>query len=84
MAEASAAQDPEEASFEVWEENVETVRVFTKLSTQWRYAPMGGVIGLNYPAVESVLRMLKIKDKAAMLDGLRVMEMAALEEMTRE
>lgn len=55
-----------------------------KLSTQWRLGAMGGVMGLDYPAVESVLRMLKIKDKAEMLDSLRVMEIAALEEMNRE
>ena len=42
---------------------------------------MRGVIyqGLDYTAVESVLRTLKIRDRAEVFNGVRVMEAAALE-----
>lgn len=70
---------PEEEHFEVWPENWEAVQLFLRLSSQWRYGAMGGVIGLDYPSVESVMRMLRVKDKATMLDELQVMERAALE-----
>lgn len=69
----------EEEHFEVWPENWEAAQLFLRLSSQWRYGAMGGVIGLNYPSMESLMRMLRVKDKAAMVDDLQVMERAALE-----
>lgn len=82
---ANTSQEPaEDLHFEVWEENWEAVQIFMRLSTQWRYGGMGSVIGLDYPSIESVLRMLRIKERAAMLDQLRVMEMAALRVLNKD
>lgn len=66
--------------FEVWPDNWATVEVFLCCATQWRVvAGMGGLLyqGLDYPAVESVLRLLKIEDVGDIFNGLRVMEKAA-------
>lgn len=70
---------------EVWPENWDTVMVFIGLQTQWRkeIVPMAGNLiwhGLNYPAVESVIRLRGYTGKKAqdIFDGLQVMESAAL------
>lgn len=57
------------------------MRVFTLLETQWRViSGMAGMVyqGLDYAAVESLLRLLQIKNRAKVFEGLRVMEGAAL------
>ena len=79
----AAGDEPAEQHFGVWEENWETVLIFLRLSTQWRYGGMGGAIGLDYPALESVLRMRRVKNRGEMLDQLRVMERAALGVMNK-
>lgn len=64
--------------------NVDAVRVFYALSTQWRtVSGMAGaaLVGLDYTAVPTVLRLLNLPRKTwpAVFDALRVMEAAALE-----
>jgi len=39
---------------------------------------MGGIVGLNYQAVEAVFNILDIKDRAEIFAGLQIMERAAL------
>lgn len=63
---------------EIWPENVEVVMLFLRLQTQWVVGGMGGAIGLNYQSVAVVMDILGIEGKAAALDGLQVMERAAL------
>ena len=65
------------ADFEVWEENWAVVDMFLRLQTQWRTS-MSGVIGLDYGAVEWVLRLYEVDDQRSMLEDLQVMEGAAL------
>lgn len=40
---------------------------------------MGGFLGLDYPGVEAVLRMRRVKVDADLMDDLAVIEDAALE-----
>jgi len=64
---------------DVWPDNEETVKVFTRIGTQWRHG-MAGVTGLVYEAVWPVMRVLRIP-RANWLDvfeGVRVMEGAVL------
>lgn len=68
----------------MFEENVEIVVLFRMLETQWLVQPVGmfgnvRYMGLNYPSVESVMRIRKMKRQAELLDGIHVMELAALE-----
>lgn len=83
--EIQAAGTPPPAHFAVWTENWEAVQLFTRLSTQWRYGGMGGVIGLDYAAVEAAMRMIRIKpdQRSALLEDLQVMEGAALGVMNK-
>ena len=68
----------------VWEENWSTVMFFAGLGTQWNVvAGMAGVmyVGLNYPSVESTMRMQHIPrgDQKRLFEDVRRMEAAALE-----
>jgi len=82
MAAALAArQKPEPPEdFGIWPENWPAFRVFLAMATQWRYAGMSGVpTGLDYAALPMVLRSLRLKPGADMLDRLRIMEAEALD-----
>jgi hypothetical protein len=78
VAAMDAGEPPQSAECDVYAENWDTVMLFLRVQTQWRTS------GLGYPAVESVMRMCRVKDRGAMLDRLRVMEAAALEAMSEE
>lgn len=85
-AEVFGGQDLEEG-FEIWPCNVKTVDLFIGLRTQWRViAGFAGerYQGLDYPAVESYLRTMKIKRQKRVMKELQIMERAALEEMRGE
>lgn len=68
--------------FEVWPENWPAVRLFHRLSTQWRVAvgALGGrqYFGLDYAAAESLMRVYGTKNRGAVMDDLIVMEYSVL------
>jgi len=70
---------PEQPSenFEVWEENWPVVEMFMRVQTQWR-TTMNGVLGLDYAAVAWQFMMYEVKDQRALLEGLQIMEAAAM------
>lgn len=70
---------------EIWAENERSVDVFISMGTQWRVG-MAGATGLDYGPLPFVMRTQGIKrsDWTTILDDIRVMEMAALEEMHRD
>lgn len=72
----------EKVDFDVEPENWPIVMMFMRLQTQWRMGP-SGVIGLDYNAALSVFAILKVDDPDVMLDGIQVMEFAALREMSK-
>ena len=61
----------------MFEENWPVVEMFLRLQTQWRTS-MSGVLGLDYVAVEWMLRLYGVEDQRSMLEDLQVMEGAAL------
>lgn len=67
----------------VWQENWESVMLFLTLSTQWIIAPMGGAVGINYVAVESVMNLnnIKNKDRQSLFNDIRIMESSAIRVM---
>lgn len=79
------AADYEAEPIEVWEDNLESVRVFSMLSTQWR-AGMAGPTGLDYAAVLAVLRLHGLSDERAraVFEDIQTMEHAALRVIHRE
>lgn len=65
--------------FEVLPENWPIVELFMTVQTQWRFTGMGGAVGLDYNAVDVVMRRLRMEDSdGALFRGLQVMEVAAL------
>ena len=66
-----------EPDFIVWAENARTWEVWHWVCDMWRVAPMGGVLGLDYPCVESTMRMMGIKNQREIFFDLRAMDRAA-------
>jgi hypothetical protein len=74
--------DDEEEAFPVYPENWDAVETFCRCGTQWIFGAMGGVIGLNYACVESVLRLTRPKSQHDdLFTAIQVMEKAALKVM---
>lgn len=69
-------RDPE--PFEVWEENLETIELFLMMSSQWNFTAMGSISGLNYTALESVIRLSGKNCDPERFAELQMMERAAL------
>jgi len=63
--------------FDVFPENWETMEVFLRLQTQWRVS-QGAFIGLDYNAAKFIFDVCKIEDQKETLDGLQIIEFAAL------
>lgn len=76
-----AKQEPKH--FDVWEENWDVVLMFIRCRTQWRVGGMGGPIGLDYVAVQWLLSLYEVKEPRAMMEGLQIMEAAALRIMAK-
>ena len=65
----------------IWPENWQAVQVFVTLSTQWRLAPSGHLLGLDYAAIPPVLSMSGVPRAQwpELFGCLRTMEGAALD-----
>lgn len=82
-AEEQALGIPEERAsrdYDVWPENWPAVQVFVACGTQWRRTGREGrMCGLDYAAVEAVMRMLGTPEPAATFGRVRAMEAEVLE-----
>lgn len=70
------------AAFEVMLVNADALTAWIAVETQWRIAAgAGGIqwLGLDYPAVDVVLRRGRFDDPDAVFGDLQVMEGAALD-----
>lgn len=74
----------EDDNYEVWEEHWDAVMVFLRCQTQWRMGGMGGPVGLDYGAVEWVIRLYEISEPRAVLEDLQVIEGAVLAGLSRK
>lgn len=84
VADQLAVQQVERTEFELWPENELVATVFLACETQWDRAGLAGRrVALNYTRVESVVRLMRIpcRQWPQLLDDLRAMELAALDEM---
>jgi len=71
------------AAYDILPLNVDIVEAFMALQTQWRIGPAGGRLGIDYQAAATVLELMGVDQEKRRIafDGIRVMEMAALETM---
>lgn len=65
----------------MFEENIDPLKIFFQLLTQFNFAGMGQVTGLNYQSVEFVMRLNNVKNKLDCFNKIRVMEIKAVEMM---
>ena len=66
--------------FEVWDENWEAMMMFLRMQTQWNVS-MSGLVGLNYQALETLIRLYKIEEPLELFEKVQVIERAALVKM---
>lgn len=76
----TTADVADQFDIEVLPDNLDSVALFTDVMTQWRMGP-AGPIGLDYAALESVMRIRRIPrgEREQLLEDVRVMESAALD-----
>ncbi len=55
------------------------VTLFFSLGTQWRTAPTGGLLGLEYQAIRPLAENLEIEWRPSIMMDLRMMEDEALQ-----
>jgi hypothetical protein len=69
---------------EIWPDCQRSFDVFCAMSTQWRTG-MNGATGLDYSAIPQVLRLCRVPrtEWADVFEDLRVMESAALKQMSQ-
>jgi hypothetical protein len=74
------ADRPLAQAIEIWPEHEQAVGVFAAMLTQWRTAPMGGVVGLDYSALPAVLEMMSVPraDWHEVFEQVRIMETEAV------
>ena len=77
---AAAQLEAIKHDFEVWEENWEAVMMFLRMQTQWNVS-MNGLIGLNYQALETLIRFYHVKEPVELFEKVQVIERAALVKM---
>ena len=54
--------------------------MFLRMQTQWNVS-MNGLIGLNYQALETLIRLYKIEEPLELFEKVQVIERAALVKM---
>ena len=77
---AAAQLEAVKHDFEVWKENWEAVMMFLRMQTQWNVS-MNGLIGLNYQALETLIRLYYVKEPVELFEKVQVIERAALVKM---
>ena len=72
--------------YEVYDFNWDIVEMFLRMSTQWSTS-FGGFVGLKYEVLllqGGLFDLYHVEDREEMLEGLRIMENAALKEINKE
>ena len=80
--------EPEDdgSTYEVWDENWDTVMMFLRMQTQWS-TTMAGYMGLKYEILlgpGGLFALYNVANPREMLEDLQIMEAAALSELAKE
>lgn len=79
------AQPEPAAPYEVWDENWDIVMMFLRMQTQWN-TTMAGYLGLKYEVLlmpGGLMDLYCVDDRLDMLEGLQIMETAALSALAK-
>lgn len=69
--------------YEVMEENWQALTVFLRCSTQWKVAPMGGRLGLDYVSLKVVMDLMDIESTNELFWKVQQIERGALKEWSK-
>jgi hypothetical protein len=83
MGKKPVQKDEAGEDFELFEENIEAVSIFGRLTTQWNTNFRGDRVGLNYSSLKLVMDLAEVADQKTCFKKVRIMEKAALERMER-
>lgn len=71
---------------EIWDINAMALRVFLDMTTQWRVTSLATIeravlrrTGLDYSALEGVMRLRRVRKRRRVFEQVRVLEAAAIE-----
>ena len=81
-----APKKKESDDFEVWEENWDIVMMFLRMQTQWTVS-MAGYVGMKYEVLlvsGGLFDLYDVENRREVLEGLRIMESAALTEFSKK
>lgn len=62
---------------EIWQDNLDSFRLFKAMSTQWRTS-MSGLIGLDYNCLPWVMKVNNILESETIFHDIQLMESQAL------
>lgn len=67
-------------------ENWPALQLFLSCSTQWRYAPMGGITGLDYQALAAIMEMRQVlpDERGTLLEQVQWIERGVLESINKK
>lgn len=74
------------SELDVLPENWPALQLFLSCCTQWRYAPLGGIVGLDYQALSAVMEMQQIPplEKPHRLNQVQWIERGALDALNKK
>ena len=81
----SAPKDEDNGDFEVWDDNWDVLEMFLRMQTQWTTS-MSGYVGLKYEILlcsGGLFDLYNVDNRREMLEDLRLMEAAALSELSK-
>jgi hypothetical protein len=81
-----APKKKESDDFEVWDDNWDIVMMFLRMQTQWTVS-MAGYVGLKYEVLlvsGGLFDLYDVENRREVLEGLRIMESAALTEFSKK
>ena len=84
--ELPAQKKEQSEDFEVWDENWDIVTMFLRMQTQWTTS-MSGYVGLKYEVLlvpGGLFDLYDVENRREVLEGLQVMESAALREFSKK
>ena len=79
-------EDVEDTSdVEIWPENYQTYEIFRSVSSQWRVGPAGPT-ALDHNTVFKHMELMQLKPKKQLgiIQNIRIMEQAALDQMHKK
>lgn len=77
-------QQLEENIFVVHDDCKKAIELFLKINHLWRYAPMGGLLGIDWQQTHAYLALLKLEPTPQDIEDVRIIESAVIKEINKD